>query len=188
MTGAIGGVHREFENTLDVSADLEELSETKVAIVCAGAKIILDLPRTLEYLETKGVPVIGFGTAKFPAYFCATNLAVGARLDSAATIAQVMKAHWALGISTGLVVAIPPPEKSLPENVIEAHLNNALASAESNRVTGKAITPYLLHELETATEGITTMLRRQAILDVADAAAQIACAFCNQDIAEGVTA
>jgi pseudouridine-5'-phosphate glycosidase len=187
MTGAIGGVHRGFEHTLDVSADLDELSETRVAIVCAGAKIILDLPRTLEYLETKGVPVVGLGTDAFPAYFCMTDLPISA-LSSAAEVAKVMATQWSIGMNSGMLIAIPPSGNALPRSVVEHHLIEALASADFERVTGKAISPYLLKKLEIATEGLTARLRRQVALDVAAAAAEIACAFNSQKPTAGTVA
>ena len=178
MTGAIGGVHRGHEESLDVSADLDELARTPVAVISAGAKVILDLPRTLEFLETKGVPVFGYRTADFPAYFCPSGLPVDARLDSAAEVANVMKIHWALGMDGGIVIAVPPSgDIAVNREEIEVHVRDALAEAVRKGVTGKAITPFLLTHLEKATGGVSDRIRRASVLQVAAAAAEIAIEF-----------
>lgn len=178
ITGAIGGVHRGFEETLDVSADLEELSRSRAAVVCTGAKIILDIPRTLEFLETKGVPVLGLRTKDFPAYFCASGREVDACFEEPADIAAVMATHWALGMDCGLVVAVaPPPDLVIEPEIIEKHVEEALAGAARDGIAGKAITPYLLRRLEEATSGLSDRIRRASILRVAEAAADIAVAY-----------
>ncbi|MCX7306570.1 MAG: pseudouridine-5'-phosphate glycosidase [Afipia sp.] len=175
MTGAIGGVHRGYEDTLDVSSDLEELGTTPVAVVCTGAKIILDLARTLEYLETKSVPVIGLRVSNFPAYFCSTRLSIE-RINEPAEVAALMEMHWALGLETGLVVAVPPSIQ-MSEGPLEALVLDALTQARQDSVSGKALTPYLLKHLDTATAGESERMRRAAILDVAKAAGEISIAY-----------
>jgi pseudouridine-5'-phosphate glycosidase len=153
-TGGIGGVHRGAEASFDVSADLTELARTPVAVVCAGAKAILDLARTLELLETWAVPVIGVGTDRFPAFWCrSSGLALDLRCDSAAEIASVLAAHWRLG-GCGAVVANPIPEAdALPADVIERAIAAALADAAAQGIAGKAVTPFLLARIEALTEG-----------------------------------
>ena len=146
-TGGIGGVHRGDEG--DISADLIELSQTPVAVVCAGAKSILDLPRTLEYLETFGVPVVGYGTEEFPAFYMRTS---GIELvDSVNTpdeAAQLLQAHWGLGLQSGVLLTVPIPEAdALPPETINAHIEQALAEANAQNITGKAVTPFLLGRL-----------------------------------------
>jgi len=177
ITGAIGGVHRGYETTMDASADLETLADTRAAVVCGGAKIILDIPRTLEYLETKGVPVLGYRTGHFPAYFTTTTLPVDAQLDKAELVAEVMKLHWGLNQQTGLVIAVPPPDDAIDADRIEAHVAEALAAAARDRISGKAITPYMLRHLEAATGGLSARIQRQVVVGVAEAAADIAVAY-----------
>lgn len=178
VTGGIGGVHRGYEETMDVSADLEELARTPVCVVCAGAKVILDLPRTLEYLETKGVPVIGYRTDDFPAYYAPGGLPVDARLDSPEEIAQVMKTKWALGIEGGLVVVTPLDLRSaMDAKVLERSVERALAEATAKNVTGKDITPFLLARLANLTEGGVKGAGLAAIRVNAAAGAEIARAY-----------
>jgi pseudouridine-5'-phosphate glycosidase len=154
-TGGIGGVHRGVERTLDVSADLVELGATPVTVVCAGAKSILDLPRTLEVLETQGVPVIGVGTDEFPAFFSReSGLAVPHRVESAAELAAVVTAHRDLGLPGGILVANPIPEAdAVPAAEIGARIEEALADADRAGVTGKDVTPYLLGRIVELTGG-----------------------------------
>jgi pseudouridine-5'-phosphate glycosidase len=153
-TGGIGGVHRGAALSFDVSADLAELARTPVAVVCAGAKAILDLPRTIELLETWAVPVIGVGTDTFPAFWCrSSGLALDQRCDAPAEIAAVLAAHWRLG-GAGAVVANPIPEAdALPRDAIEAAIATALREADAQGVGGKAVTPFLLARIEALTEG-----------------------------------
>ncbi|AGE21834.1 pseudouridine-5'-phosphate glycosidase [Geobacillus sp. GHH01] len=154
-TGGIGGVHRGAEQTMDISADLQELSRTNVAVVCAGAKSILDLGLTLEYLETHGVPVIGYQTDVLPAFYSRTSpFRVDYRLDSVEEIAQFLETKWKLGLNGGVVIANPvPKEEELEESYITAIIEQALKEAEEKHITGKAVTPFLLDRVKTLTEG-----------------------------------
>ncbi len=154
-TGGIGGVHRGVERTLDISADLDEFARTPVAVVCAGAKALLDLPRTLEYLETRGVPVVCVGSDQFPAFWSrSSGLPAPLRLDSAAEIAGFMAARTRLGIEGGVVVANPiPAEAEIPTAEMERHIAEALAQAEAEGISGKAVTPFLLSRILTLTAG-----------------------------------
>ncbi|KZM58186.1 pseudouridine-5-phosphate glycosidase [Geobacillus stearothermophilus] len=154
-TGGIGGVHRGAERTMDISADLQELARTNVAVVCAGAKSILDLGLTLEYLETHGVPVIGYQTDVLPAFYSRTSpFRVGYRLDSAKEIAQFLETKWKLGLNGGVVIANPvPKEEELEESYITAIIEQALKEAEKQHITGKAVTPFLLDRVKTLTGG-----------------------------------
>lgn len=181
-TGGIGGVHRGVETTLDISADLEELAATDVAVVCAGAKAILDLPRTLEYLETKGVPVIGFGTDRFPAFYTAAlPLPVDGRCDSADEVARVLRAKWQLGLGGGVVVGVPiPADAALDAEAVEAAIAQAVAEAEAQGVRGKALTPFLLKRMEELTDGASLAANRALLLNNAQVGARIAVAYARQ--------
>lgn len=163
-TGGIGGVHRPANSrqrdlggvlSTDTSADLTELASTPVAVVCAGAKAILDLPATLEYLETQSVPVLGYGTDEFPAFYSRTSgLPVQARVDSAGQAAEIIKHHWGLGNASGVLVVVPvPAEFEIPRQEIEPYIERALAEAEAQGVAGNALTPFLLARLAEITEG-----------------------------------
>ncbi len=154
-TGGIGGVHRGGERSFDISADLEELARTSVAVVCAGAKSILDLGLTLEYLETRGVPVIGYGTDELPAFYTRrSGFPLKARLDSPEEVARLLKAKWELGLDGGAVVANPISiEHSMDPEVIGGAIDRALADAEAKGVRGKEITPFLLARIEELTGG-----------------------------------
>jgi pseudouridine-5'-phosphate glycosidase len=154
VTGGIGGVHRGAATTMDVSADLLELATTPVAVVCAGVKSILDVGLTLEVLETQGVPVLGYQTARFPAFYLRdAGHPVDARLDSPAALADVLRAHWALGLG-GAIVANPiPPADELPPDEIEEAIRRALTEAEAGGIHGKAVTPFLLERLRAITDG-----------------------------------
>ncbi|WP_044736482.1 pseudouridine-5'-phosphate glycosidase [Geobacillus kaustophilus] len=154
-TGGIGGVHRGAEQTMDISADLQELACTNVAVVCAGAKSILDLGLTLEYLETHGVPVIGYQTDVLPAFYSRTSpFRVDYRLDSVEEIAQFIETKWGLGLNGGVVIANPvPKEEELEESYITAIIEQALKEAEKQHITGKAVTPFLLDRVKTLTRG-----------------------------------
>ncbi|WP_420405466.1 pseudouridine-5'-phosphate glycosidase [Nisaea sp.] len=154
-TGGIGGVHRGAELDFDISADLEELARTPVMVVSAGAKSILDLPKTLEVLETKGVPVIGYGTDEFPAFFCReSGLKAPLRLDSAAEIAAAWRAGRGLGLENGMLVANPVPEEhALPRSETDRIIEDALYEAKRTGTSGKQVTPYLLSEIRNATGG-----------------------------------
>lgn len=154
-TGGIGGVHRGADHTFDVSADLLELGATPVTVVCAGAKSILDLPKTLEVLETQGVPVIGFGTDEFPAFFGRrSGLPVDHRVDTPAELARVLHAHAGLGLRGGTLVVNPIPEAdALDASQIDARIDQAIADAEAAGVTRKDVTPYLLERINELTGG-----------------------------------
>ncbi len=154
-TGGIGGVHRGAELTMDVSADLDELGRTDVAVVCAGAKSILDIPMTLEYLETKGVPVVVYRGDEFPAFYTSrSGLRAELRMDSAAEIAAMLKAKWSLGLSGGAVIANPIPiEYEMKPDVINAAIEKALAEAKAAGVRGKDVTPFMLAKVKDLTGG-----------------------------------
>ncbi len=175
-TGGIGGVHRGATQTLDISADLQELARTSVAVVCAGAKSILDLPLTLEYLETHGVPVIGFQTDEFPAFFTRrSGLPLDHRAESPSEIAAIMHAKWAAGLRGGLVIANPIPKTAEPEYaVIEQAIEQALRKAEAQHIKGKALTPFLLAEIEALTGGRSLLANIELVLNNARLAAQVA--------------
>ncbi|KGR77783.1 pseudouridine-5'-phosphate glycosidase [Ureibacillus sinduriensis] len=155
VTGGIGGVHRGAQNTMDISADLEELSQTNVAVVCAGAKSILDIGLTLEYLETKGVPVVGFGTDMLPAFYTReSEFSVNIRLDSAKEVADMMRAKWDLGLQGGSVIANPiPKEEAMDASFVNGIIETALVEAEENGIKGKDVTPFLLGKVKELTEG-----------------------------------
>ncbi len=178
-TGGIGGVHRGAETSFDISADLQELARTDVAVVCAGAKSILDLGLTLEYLETHGVPVIGFGTDALPAFFTRdSGFEVDYRLDDAAAVARAMRAKWTLGLRGGLVVANPvPAEHAVPRAVIDAAIAQALADAQAQGITGKATTPYLLGRVNELTGGHSLVANIALVKHNARLAAAIAVAW-----------
>lgn len=163
-TGGIGGVHRDARTSFDISADLTELAKTPVIVVCAGAKSILDLPATLEYLETVGVPVYGYGTNEFPAFYSAkSGLSVNVAAD-VHTIARAWRAHRALG-GGGMIVAVPPPaEYALDPTEIEQHILRALAQAEAAGIRGQAVTPFLLSAVMRETSG-ESMRTNMALLE-----------------------
>jgi pseudouridine-5'-phosphate glycosidase len=175
-TGGIGGVHRGAQNSFDISADLPELARTAVAVVCSGAKVILDLPRTLELLETLGVPVIGYGTKEFPAFYAReSGLALDARVDTPLDAARLVAMHRSLGLTSGIVFCNPPPiESSLPRELIESLIETALKSAEARGIRGKAVTPYLLDHLAKASGGQTLQTNIALLINNARVAAQIA--------------
>ncbi len=176
-TGGIGGAHRNGHNW-DISADLDELGRTPVAVVCAGAKSILDIPRTLEILETQGVPVIGYGTDEFPAFYVhSSGDPVTARVDTAAEAAELCRVHWALG-GAGLVLAQPVDKHVAmdPENFVSA-LSSAEQQAMGVGVRGKELTPFLLNRLAEITEGQTLKVNHSLVIANARLAAQVACAL-----------
>ncbi|MFS0673351.1 pseudouridine-5'-phosphate glycosidase [Ornithinibacillus sp. 179-J 7C1 HS] len=155
VTGGIGGVHRGAETTMDISADLEELAQTNVAVVCAGAKSILDLGLTMEYLETKGVPVIGYETDVLPAFYTRrSDYPVNFRADEVETIANTLKAKWDLNLQGGAVIANPIPEEhAMPEEVINTAIASALKEADDKGIAGKDTTPFLLGKIKEITAG-----------------------------------
>lgn len=155
VTGGIGGVHRGAETTMDISADLEELAKTNVAVVCAGAKSILDLGLTMEYLETKGVPVIGYETDVLPAFYTRTSdVELTIRADEPGVIAESLKAKWDLKIDGGAVIANPIPEEHvMPASEINAVIAKALQEADEKGIHGKDVTPFLLGKVKELTAG-----------------------------------
>lgn len=154
-TGGIGGVHRGAEVTMDISADLDEFGKTNVAVVCAGAKAILDLPKTLEYLETKGVPVLGYKTKVLPAFYTRTSSSfVDYEMESALEIAKMLKVKWDLGLNGGVLITNPIPEEySMDEKVMNEAIDKAIQMADELGIYGKEITPYLLDTIKNITEG-----------------------------------
>lgn len=155
VTGGIGGVHRGAETTMDISADLEELAQTNVAVVCAGAKSILDLGLTLEYLETKGVPVIGYQTDVLPAFYTRrSDFHVNFRADDAESIAGTLKTKWDLNLQGGAVITNPIPEEyAMPESEINEAIESALKEAKEKGIAGKDTTPFLLAKIKEITGG-----------------------------------
>jgi pseudouridylate synthase len=183
-TGGIGGAHRGSENTFDISADLTELARTPVAVVCAGAKAILDLPRTVEVLETSGIPVVGYGTNEFPAFYSReSGLPLQHRVDAPDEAARLMCIHWDLGwlgqgSSAGVLIVNPPPaDAALPRAEVEALVAEALESAEAAGIRGKAVTPFLLEELGRRSGGRTLQTNIALLLANARLAAEIADAY-----------
>jgi pseudouridine-5'-phosphate glycosidase len=154
-TGGIGGVHRGAQDTFDISADLGELASTSVLVVSAGAKAILDLPRTLEVLETLGVPVVGFGTGEFPAFYSrSSGLPLQLRVDTAAQAAAVLRAQRALGLPQGILVANPvAAEWEIPRQAMDRWIERALADLDARGVTGKSVTPFLLSRIVELSDG-----------------------------------
>ncbi|MEL6792994.1 MAG: pseudouridine-5'-phosphate glycosidase [Pseudomonadota bacterium] len=179
-TGGIGGVHRGAETDFDISADLTELAETPVTVVCAGAKAILDLPKTLEALETRGVPVIGYRTDDLPAFWSrSSGLAAPLRLDDPTAIAAAHAARRALGVPGGQLVANPiPTEVEIPRAEIAPLIDAALAAASAAGVSGKAVTPYLLAEILRRTSGRSLEANIGLYLSNCRLAAEIAAAVC----------
>lgn len=180
-TGGIGGVHRGAENTMDISADLEELAQTNVAVVCAGIKSILDLKLTLEYLETQGVPVVGYETEELPAFYTReSGLKVDYRVDDVNVIAKALSAKWQLGLNGGMVISNPIPEKySMDPEVINNVIQKALTQADRQGVSGKAITPFLLSKVESLTDGESLYSNIQLVYDNARLASRVAVALSN---------
>ncbi|MEM8824187.1 MAG: pseudouridine-5'-phosphate glycosidase, partial [Pseudomonadota bacterium] len=178
-TGGIGGVHR--GDGMDVSADLTELATTDVLVVCAGVKSILDIPRTLEMLETLRVPVAVFGADEFPAFYTrSSGVVAGERFDDPAEIAAARAANGALGLGTGMLVANPIPDAhALPGEEIGAVIEEALATAAAQGVTGKDVTPFLLGRLNAVTEGRALGANIELVLNNARLAARIAVAGQN---------
>ena len=164
---------------MDISADLEELSQTNVAVICAGAKSILDIGLTLEYLETKGVPVVGYGTDAFPAFYSATSqFTSNFRVDSPEQVADMLKMKWNLGLNGGAVIANPiPGESSLDEQEISAIIEKALQEANDNGIKGKDVTPFLLGKVKELTEGKSLEANIALVMNNAKVGAQIAKAY-----------
>ena len=180
-TGGIGGVHRGAETTMDISADLEELAQTPVMVVCAGAKSILDLGLTLEYLETHGVPVIGYGTKELPAFYTRkSGFAVDYELDSPAELAAAFKASQDMGLKGGMLVTNPIPEEfSMDPAVINKAIDEAIAQANAQGIHGKATTPFLLAKVKELTGGDSLDSNIQLVFNNARLAAQTAAELCR---------
>lgn len=180
-TGGIGGVHRGAEKTMDISADLEELANTPVMVVCAGAKAILDLHLTLEYLETHGVPVIGYGTKELPAFYSRhSGLEVDYRMDTPEEIAQTFKAQHELGLKGGILVTNPIPEEyAMDDTVINKAIDQAVQESVDQGIVGKEITPFLLARVKELTGGDSLDSNIQLVYNNARLAAQIAKEYCK---------
>jgi pseudouridine-5'-phosphate glycosidase len=180
-TGGIGGVHRGAEHSLDISADLEELGRTPVAVVCAGAKAILDIPKTLEVLETKGVPVIGYGTDDFPAFWTrSSGHKVDQRLDTAGEVAALLQTQFGLGMG-GVLIGNPIPKAAaMDQSYIREMIERALADADAAGIAGKATTPYLLKRIFELTEGRSLVSNIALVENNARVAAQIAVALASR--------
>ena len=180
-TGGIGGVHRGAETTMDISADLEELGSTPVMVVCAGAKSILDLGLTLEYLETKGVPVIGYGTDELPAFYTRqSGFGVDYRADSPAQLASMFSAQKELGMKGGMLVTNPIPEEyAMDKAVIDAAIGQALRESVEQGVHGKETTPFLLARVVELTGGSSLESNIQLVLNNATLAAKTAVELCK---------
>ena len=178
-TGGIGGVHRGVASTWDVSADLAELAASDVAVVSAGAKSILDLPKTLEVLESSGIPVLGYGTDEFPAFFTReSGLSVPHRCDTPEEVAAAMHAKWTLGLQGGFLVANPIPEGAAADpTAIEAAIESGLRTATEQGVEGKALTPFLLRFINEATGGASLAANRQLVENNVRLGAEIAMAY-----------
>ena len=175
-TGGIGGVHRGATTTMDISADLQELAHTPVAVVCAGAKMILDIGLTLEYLETMGVPVLGYNTDQFPAFYCRkSGFGVDYTAKSAAEIAKIARTKWDLGLAGGMLIGNPVPEEyALDFDEMSAVIDKDLAAAEKDHVHGKNITPYLLAHIVEYTGGKSLATNIQLAYNNARLAAKVA--------------
>lgn len=174
-TGGIGGVHRKAQETFDISADLEELARTNVAVVCAGAKSILDIGLTLEYLETKGVPVVGYKTDELPAFYTSrSGFKVDYRVDSAEELARAIKIKWDLGLNGGLVVGNPiPKEYEIDYNTINEAIERAVREAEEKGIKGKETTPFLLAKVKEITGGQSLEANIQLVYNNAKVASQL---------------
>ena len=180
-TGGIGGVHRGAETTMDISADLEELASTPVMVVCAGAKSILDLGLTLEYLETKGVPVIGYGTDELPAFYTRrSGFGVDYRVDTPAQLAAMFKAKQELGMKGGMLVTNPIPEQyAMDKEVIDAAIDQAVKESKEQGIHGKETTPFLLARVVELTGGDSLESNIQLVLNNAIVASKTAAELCK---------
>ena len=181
-TGGIGGVHRGAETTMDISADLEELGQTPVMVVCAGAKSILDLGLTLEYLETKGVPVIGFGTDELPAFYTRqSGFGVDYRIDTPEELAAAFQAGHEMGLKSGMLVCNPIPEEfAMPKEVIDAAIDKAVGECNEKGIKGKETTPFLLARVAELTGGDSLASNIRLVFNNAKVAALTAAAYCKQ--------
>lgn len=175
-TGGIGGVHRGAQETFDISADLQELANTNVAVICAGAKSILDIGLTLEYLETNGVPVVGFETEEFPAFYTRkSGFGVDYKVESSLEVASALKAKWDLNLKGGMVIGNPiPKEFEMDYDTINNAIESALKEAEEKNIAGKKVTPFLLDRVKNITDGKSLDANIELVYNNAKVAAQIA--------------
>lgn len=182
VTGGIGGVHRGAENSMDISADLTEMAQTSVAVISAGVKSILDIERTLEYLETKGIPVVTFGQDEFPSFYSSkSGYTSPLRLDTADEIAAMLHTKWNLGLEGTVLIANPlPSAQEIPKDEMEIHIQKALKAAEEQNIKGKEVTPFLLQYLAGHTNGESLQSNIALILHNARLGAEIAVAFANR--------
>ena len=180
-TGGIGGVHRSAEKTFDISADLTQLAQSNVCVVCAGAKSILDIGLTLEYLETMGVPVLGYQTDSFPAFYTRNSgFKADCAMGGADEIAKMMRAKWDMGINGGVLVACPVPEEfAMDEAVISRAIDDALKDADKKGIHGKDSTPFLLGKIVEVTGGASLETNMQLVWNNCEKAAEIAKKFCE---------
>ncbi len=182
-TGGIGGVHRrvagDWHACMDISADLPALSRYPVIVVCAGAKAILDLPATIEYLETAGVPVVGYQTDDFPAFYShSSGLRVSSRVDTPGEAALIARSHWSLGLSSAVLVVVPPPKEiALSREMVEEAIQKAMQEIVAENISGQAVTPYLLERVNVLTGGASLQTNLGLLLNNAGIASQIARAF-----------
>lgn len=176
VTGGIGGVHRGAQETFDISADLQELANTNVAVICAGAKSILDIGLTLEYLETFGVPVVGFGTEEMPAFYTRkSGFGVDYRIDTPEEVAKAIKAKWDLGLNGGMIIANPiPTEHEMDYDTINNAIQNALKEAKEKGIKGKESTPFLLAKVKEITGGESLESNIQLVYNNAAVGSKIA--------------
>jgi pseudouridine-5'-phosphate glycosidase len=178
-TGGIGGVHRGAAETMDISADLQELARTNVAVVCAGAKAVLNLELTLEYLETHGVPVVGYQTEEFPAFFTRrSGLFLDYHLDTPEELALALRVKWDTGIQGGVVIANPIPRQfAMDQDSVEQAIEQAIHDADAQGIKGKAVTPFLLSRIEQLTGGVSLQANRALAYNNVELAAKIAVAY-----------
>jgi|SRR5215471_12914131 len=183
-TGGIGGVHRGASESFDISADLIALADTQVICVCAGAKAILDLSKTVEYLETVGVPLIGYGTSEFPAFYSRTSgLPADVVVDNPNDVARLAQLHWHFGARTAALVCVPVPEEfEIKASLINAALDEAMSAVTSRGIRGKAVTPFLLAELRRLTNDRTVETNRELLINNATVAARIAVSVAHQRV------
>ena len=180
-TGGIGGVHRYAQETFDISADLQELSKTNVAVVCAGAKSILDLALTIEYLETFGVPVLGYKTDKFPAFYTReSGYKVDYKVDTAKDIANILNTKWSLGLEGGVLVCNPIPEEyEMDKDYINKIIDDTVKEAKDKKISGKDVTPFILSKLHSVTENKSLKANKELVYNNCKVAANIAYEYSN---------